>query len=133
MRITLASVFVDDQQAALAFYTDVLGFKEHHNIPMGDDYWTTVVSTESPDGPQLLLEPSGHRAVKPYRDALREDSIPALQLEVDDVDAEHARLVSAGVEFTLEPMEAGPVKMAIFDDTCGNLVVITSPAPAPEG
>ena len=133
MRITLASVFVDDQQAALAFYTDVLGFVEHFNIPMGEFSWITVVSSENPDGAQLLLEPSSHPAVKPYRDALREDGISSVQFEVDDVHAEYDRLVAAGVNFTATPMEAGPVTMAVFDDTCVNYVTITSPAPQPEG
>jgi len=88
MRIHLTSIFVDDQRAALAFYTDVLGFTKHHDIPLGDDFWLTVVSPDCPDGPVLLLEPAGHPAVKPYRDALAEDGIPLAQFAVDDVEAE---------------------------------------------
>src|SRR6476619_8662640 len=103
MRINLTSLFVDDQRAALAFYTDVLGFAKHHDIPLGDDSWLTVVSPESPDGPQLLLEPARHPAVKPYRDALAEDGIPLAQFAVDDVEAEHARLTGRGVVFTQPP------------------------------
>src|SRR3954451_770880 len=108
MRINLTSVYVDDQRAALAFYVDVLGFTKHHDVPLGDDSWLTVVSPESPGGPELLLEPAGHPvaartppgardplperaappAVKPYRDALVGDGIPLAQFAVDDVQAE---------------------------------------------
>lgn len=131
MRITLTSVYVDDQRAALAFYTDVLGFTKHHDVPIGDDAWLTVVAPDQPDGPELLLEPSGHPAVKPYRDALVEDGIPLLQLSVDDVEAEHERLTARGVVFTQPPTDIGPAVMAVFDDTCGNLVQIIAPKPAP--
>ncbi|GAA4780042.1 VOC family protein [Actinomycetospora chlora] len=129
MRIELTSIFVDDQRAALAFYTDVLGFTKRHDIPLGEAAWLTVVSPEAPDGPELLLEPAGgHPAVKPYRDALAEDGIPLVQFAVDDVAAEHERLTARGVVFTQPPTDAGPVVMAVFDDTCGNLVQIVSPA-----
>src|SRR6187200_297915 len=99
MKISLTSVFVDDQRAALTFYTDVLGFTKHRDIPLGNDSWLTVVSPDSPDGPELLLEPAHHPAVKPYRDALVEDGIPLAQFAVDDLEAEHARLTRHGVEF----------------------------------
>ena len=133
MRIELTSIFVDDQRAALAFYTDVLGFTKHHDMPLGEDSWLTVVSPEQPGGPELLLEPSGHPAVKPYRDALVEDGIPLLQLAVDDVAAEHRRLTERGVTFTQPPTDVGMVTIAVFDDTCGNLVQIVSEnAPAPQ-
>jgi catechol 2,3-dioxygenase-like lactoylglutathione lyase family enzyme len=122
MRINLTSVFVDDQRAALAFYTDVLGFTVRRDIPLGNDSWLTVVSPESPDGPELLLEPSSHPAVKPYRDALAEDGIPLAQFTVDDVEAEHARLTSKGVVFTQPPTDIGTAVVAVFDDTCGNLI-----------
>ncbi|MCZ4556539.1 VOC family protein [Rhodococcus maanshanensis] len=124
MRINLTSLFVDDQRAALAFYTDVLGFAKHHDIPLGDDSWLTVMSPESPDGPQLLLEPARHPAVKPYRDALAEDGIPLAQFAVDDVEAEHARLTGRGVVFTQPPTDIGTAVVAVFDDTCGNLIQI---------
>ncbi len=124
MRIELASVFVDDQRAALAFYTDVLGFTKKHNVPIGDDAWLTVVAADAPDGPELLLEPSGHPAVKPFRDALVEDGIPLAQFAVDDIEAEHQRLSELGVEFTQPPTDVGPAIMAVFDDTCGNLIQI---------
>ena len=122
MKIALTSLFVDDQRAALAFYTDVLGFTKRHDIPLGDDFWLTVVSPESPDGPELLLEPSGHPAVKPYRDALAEDGIPLAQFAVEDIEAEHARLTSKGVVFTQPPTDIGNAVVAVFDDTCGNLI-----------
>ena len=131
MRIELTSVFVDDQRAALAFYTDVLGFTKHRDIPLGSDAWLTVVSPEAPDGPELLLEPSGHPAVKPYRDALVEDGIPLAQFAVDDVEAEHARLSALGVVFTQPPTDVGPVVVAVFDDTCGNLIQLVAAKPAP--
>lgn len=127
MRIQLTSVYVDDQRAAQAFYTDVLGFETRQDVPIGDDAWLTVGSPEQPDGPELLLEPSSHPAVKPYRDALVEDGIPLVQFVVDDVRAEHERLTARGVEFLQPPTEMGPVVVAVFDDTCGNLVQIASP------
>lgn len=130
MRIRLTSIFVDDQRAARAFYTEVLGFTVRHDIPLGDDSWLTVVSPEDPDGPELLLEPAGHPAVKPYREALVEDGIPLVQFEVGDVTAEHERLVARGVTFTQPPTDAGPVMVAVLDDTCGNLVQIVSAKPA---
>lgn len=129
MRITLTSVFVDDQRAALAFYTEVLGFTVKHDVPLGDDYWLTVVPPEDPDGLELLLEPSGHPAVKPYRDALVEDGIPLLVLTVDDLAAEHARLTGHGVVFTQPPTDIGTAVLAVFDDTCGNLVQLVQHKP----
>src|SRR4051812_9537962 len=122
MRVRLTSVFVDDQRKALAFYTDVLGFEKRRDVPLGGDAWLTVVSPEAPDGPELLLEPAGHPAVKPYRDALRQDGIPLAQFAVDDVESEHARLTKLGVTFTLAPTDVGPAVIAVFDDTCGNLI-----------
>lgn len=122
MRIELTSIFVDDQRKALAFYTDVLGFMKNHDIPLGDAAWLTVKSPEAPHGPELLLEPSGHPAVKPYRDALVEDGIPLAQFAVDDLAAEHERLTGLGVVFTQPPTDIGTAWVAVFDDTCGNLI-----------
>lgn len=130
MRIRLTSIFVDDQRTALAFYTDVLGFTKRHDIPLGDDAWLTVVSPEDPDGPELLLEPAGHPAVKPYRDALVEDGIPLVQFAVDDVAAEYERLTARGVTFTQPPTDIGNAVVAVLDDTCGNLVQILAMKPA---
>lgn len=122
MRIYVTSVFVDDQAKALDFYTNKLGFMVKHDIPLGEARWLTVVSKQQPDGTELLLEPSGHPAVPPYKTALVADGIPATSFQVDDIDAEFKRLKSLGVDFTLEPMNAGTVRMAILDDTCGNLI-----------
>lgn len=124
MRIHLTSVFVDDQEKAARFYTDVLGFVKKHDVPIGDDRWLTVVSPEDPEGTELLLEPSGHPAVQPYKTALVEDGIPVTSFAVDDVAAEFERLRALGVNFTQEPLEMGPVTTAVFDDTCGNLIQI---------
>lgn len=124
MRIHLTSVFIDDQDKALRFYTDVLGFVKKTEVPVGKDRWLTVVSPQDPAGPELLLEPDGHPAVQPYRTALVNDGIPAASFAVDDVPAEFARLRGLGVRFTQEPLEAGPVTVAVLDDTCGNLIQI---------
>ncbi|MDZ7801807.1 MAG: VOC family protein [Trueperaceae bacterium] len=126
MRIYITSVFVDDQEKALAFYRDVLGFAPKHDIPMGEDRWLTVTSSEAPEGPQLLLEPSGHPAVPPFKQALVRDGIPAASFAVDDVQAEYERLQERGVLFTQAPVTMGEVTMAVFDDTCGNLVQIVA-------
>jgi|SRR4051794_9941627 len=131
MRIHLNSIYVDDQRAALAFYTDVLGFIRHHDIALGEDYWLTVVSSDEPDGPELLLEPAGHPAVKPYRDALVEDGVPLAQFAVDDVQAEHDRLTKHGVVFTQPPTDIGQAIVAVFDDTCGNLIQLIAEKPPP--
>jgi catechol 2,3-dioxygenase-like lactoylglutathione lyase family enzyme len=124
MRINLSSVFVDDQDKALRFYTQVLGFVKKTEVPLGEARWLTVVSPDSPDGVELLLEPSDHPAVKPFKDALVSDGIPFASFAVDDVQREFARLRSIGVRFTQEPVEMGPVTTAVFDDTCGNLIQI---------
>lgn len=122
MRIYVTSIFVDDQAKALDFYTHTLGFKVKNDVPVGEHRWLTVVSKEQPDGTELLLEPSVHPAVKPYKSALVKDGIPAASFQVDDIDAEFKRLKGIGVRFTQEPMDAGPVRMVVFDDTCGNLI-----------
>ena len=126
MRINLTSVLVDDQDKALRFYTDVLGFVKKTEIPLGAARWLTVVSPEEQDGTELVLEPDGHPAAKPFKRALVEDGIPFTSFAVDDVREEFARLRDLGVRFTQEPMEAGPVTVAVFDDTCGNLIQIAS-------
>ncbi|MGW7414876.1 VOC family protein [Streptomyces sp. NPDC054863] len=129
MKIHLTSVFVDDQEKALRFYTEILGFVKKHEVPLGEYRWLTVVSPENPDGTELLLEPAAHPAVEPYRSALVEDGIPVAQFAVADVHAEFRRLTALGVRFTQEPMDAGPVTVAVLDDTCGNLIQIaTEPA-----
>jgi catechol 2,3-dioxygenase-like lactoylglutathione lyase family enzyme len=122
MRIHICGVFVDDQARASDFYTQKLGFRVKHDIAMGKHRWLTVVSPQQPDGTELLLEPSDHPAVRPFKTALVADGIPATAFQVDDLDAECARLKALGVTFTLNPMDAGPVRIAVLDDTCGNLI-----------
>ena len=130
MRINLTSVPVDDQATALAFYTDVLGFRTKQDIPLGEHRWLTVVGPDEPDGTELLLEPSDHPAVAPFKAALVADGIPYTSFEVADVEAEHDRLVARGVRFTQPPTEMGPVTTAVFDDTCGNLIqIVSTPTP----
>ena len=128
MRITLTSVFVDNQDKALRFYTEVLGFRPKHDIPMGEHRWITVVSPEDPDGVEIVLEPDVHPAVRPFTEALVADGIPFTAFAVDDVRAEYERLHALGVYFTQEPTSMGPVTTAVLDDTCGNLIMISSPA-----
>jgi catechol 2,3-dioxygenase-like lactoylglutathione lyase family enzyme len=124
MRIHITSVLVDDQDKALRFYTDVLGFVNKTDIPLGEARWLTVVSSEAPEGPELALEPDAHPAAGPYKAALVADGIPATSFAVDDVHAEFQRLRDLGVRFTQEPLEMGGVTTAVFDDTCGNLIQI---------
>ncbi|MFD6649868.1 VOC family protein [Micromonospora chalcea] len=124
MRINLTSVYVDDQDKALRFYTEVLGFVSKTDVPTGEYRWLTVVSPDAPDGVELLLEPDAHPAAKAFKEALAADGIPLTQFAVDDVAAEHERLRSLGVLFTQEPVDMGPVTTAVFDDTCGNLIQI---------
>lgn len=126
MRIYIANVFVDDQDKALRFYTEVLGFEKKTEVPLGEDRWLTVVSPQEPEGPELLLEPDSHPAVRPFKAALVADGIPAVSFAVADVSAEAERLQGLGVKFTQEPLQMGPVMTAVFDDTCGNLIQIAT-------
>ena len=126
MWINLTSVFVDDQDKALLFYTQVLGFVKKTEVPLGEHRWLTVVSTRDPDGVELVLEPSSHPAVGPFRDALNADGIPFASFAVEDVAAEVTRLKGLGVHFTQEALQVGPITTAVLDDTCGNLIQITS-------
>ena len=124
MKIYVTSVLVDDQEKALQFYTNVLGFVKKNDIPVGEARWLTVISPENAAGPELLLEPDSHPAVGPFKEALAADGIPVTSFAVDDVDAEFQRLRGLGVQFTQEPLEMGGVTTAVFDDTCGNLIQI---------
>jgi catechol 2,3-dioxygenase-like lactoylglutathione lyase family enzyme len=126
MRISTTSVLVDDQEKALRFYTDVLGFEKKTDVPAGEYRWLTVVSPEQPDGVELLLEPDEHPAAKPFKEALVADGIPWTSFAVADTRQEYERLRAAGVRFTQPPAEMGPVVTAVFDDTCGNLIQIAS-------
>jgi catechol 2,3-dioxygenase-like lactoylglutathione lyase family enzyme len=124
MKIVVTSVFVDDQEKALQFYTKILGFVKKTEVPLGEARWLTVVGPDEPDGVELLLEPDAHPAVRPFKRALVEDGIPFTSFAVKDVRAEFERLRSSGVHFTQPPVEMGPVTTAVFDDTCGNLIQI---------
>lgn len=124
MRIKLNSIFVDDQDKALRFYTEVLGFKKKQDFPVGGARWITVVSPEGPDDLELVLEPNGHPAASAYQSALRQDGIPVTAFESADIHGEVQRLKQKGVVFTMEPTPAGLVTIALFSDTCGNLIQI---------
>ena len=128
LKIHLASVFVDDQDKALRFYTDVLGFRKKTDIPLGEFRWLTVVSADDPNGTELVLEPDAHPAARPFKEALVRDGIPFTSFAVEDVRAEFERLRALGVRFTQEPAAMGPVTTAVFDDTCGNLIQIAATA-----
>ena len=129
MRIKLSSIHVDDQAKAHRFYTEVLGFQTKHDIPVGEGLrWITLVSPTGHDDVELVLEPNDNPAAKAYQSALLAQGIPATAFEVDDVAAEHRRLVDAGVEFTMAPTPQGPVTLAVFADTCGNLIQIYQPS-----
>jgi len=133
MKITMTSVLVDDQAKALEFYVRVLGFvkKVDMELPGGAGRWLAVVSPEAPDGVQLLLEPDGHPAAKPFKKAIFEDGIPATSFEVGDDRKEYQRLIRRGVAFRTEPTQAGPTTIAVFEDTCGNLIQIHQDAAKP--
>ena len=124
MEIVLTGVFVEDQDKALKFYTETLGFVKKHDVPVGEFKWLTVVSPENPDGPELLLEPNGNQVAKAYQKGLFEQGIPAASFGVEDTQAEFERLKALGVSFTMEPTNYQDVMLAIFDDTCGNLIQI---------
>ena len=124
LRIYVTQVFVNDQQQALEFYTGVLGFEKKQDVPLGQHRWLTVTSKEDSSGVELLLEPSGHPAVAPYREALVADGIPAASFAVENLIAEHSRLDKLGVQFTQPPVQHDGYTTAVFDDTCGNLIQI---------
>ena len=125
IKIVVTSVLVDDQEKALQFYTQKLGFVKKLDIPLGEFRWLTVVSPTEPEGVQLLLEPDQHPAARPFKSALVHDGVPFTSFGVDDVHAEYERLQSAGVKFTQPPVNMGPVTTAVLDDTCGNLIQIS--------
>ena len=122
MRVILTGVFVDDQDKALKFYTETLGFVLKHDVPAGEFRWITVVSPDDPDGTELLLEPNENPVAQTYQKGIFDQGIPANSFGVTDIHAEHERLKALGVSFTMEPTEMGPVTIAVFDDTCGNLI-----------
>ncbi|MBX3086035.1 MAG: VOC family protein [Anaerolineae bacterium] len=126
MKIKLTSVPIGDYDKALKFYTEILGFVKKQDIPLGPGVrWLTVVSPEEPNGTELLLEPNAeYPAMKAFRESLVKDGIPYTAFQVDDIQSEYARLKKLGVEFTMEPTNMGISIVAIFDDTCGNLIQI---------
>jgi catechol 2,3-dioxygenase-like lactoylglutathione lyase family enzyme len=127
MKIQLTSVLVDDQEKAAKFYTEVLGFVKKKDIPMGEARWLTVVSPEGPEDIELLLEPNGHSAAKIFQQAIFKDGIPLTAFAVDDIHKEYERMNDLGVVFKRPPTQAGPVTIAVFDDTCGNLIQLYQP------
>ena len=127
MRIKLTSIMVEDQEKAKAFYTEILGFRKKHEFPAGGYKWITVVSPEGPDNIELSLEPNVNPAAKAFQEAMFAQKIPLAAFEVSDIQAEYSRLKSLGVVFLGEPMVAGPVSIAIFSDTCGNLIQLYQP------
>ncbi len=124
MKISLASLLVDDQEKALRFYTETLGFIKKTEIPMGEHKWLTVVSKEQQDGPELVLEPMAFAPAKIYQQALFEAGIPYTAFAVEDVQREYGRLLALGVVFSMQPTAMGPVTLAVFNDTCGNRIQI---------
>jgi catechol 2,3-dioxygenase-like lactoylglutathione lyase family enzyme len=130
MRIKLTSIMVEDQERALRFYTGTLGFKPKHDIPVGEYRWITVTSAEGPDDIELALEPNANPAGKAFQTAMFAQGIPLAAFEVADIATEYARLNAAGVAFTRPPTLAGPITMAVFSDTCGNLIQLYQPAPS---
>jgi glyoxylase I family protein len=127
MRIKLTSIMVDDQDKALKFYTEVLGFRKKLDFPVGEYKWLTVVSPEGPDDLELVLEPNANPAGKAFQDAMFTQGIPLAAFEAADIASDFARLKAQGVAFTREPTRMGPVTIAVFSDTCGNLIQLYQP------
>ncbi len=125
MKIRLTSIFVNDQNKALDFYTKILGFAKKADVSAGKYRWLTVVSQEEPNGSQLVLEPNDNPAARSYQESIFKQGIPATMLFVDDIQKEYQRLKRLGVKFTMEPTRTPGSTIARFDDTCGNLVQIT--------
>lgn len=124
MKIIVTSIFVQDQDKALEFYTNTLGFVIKHDVPVGKFRWITVVSPDDQDGTELLLEPNEHPAAKEYQKKISAEGIPATMFGVEDVREEYNRLMKLGVKFTMEPTKMGEFTIAVLDDTCGNLIQI---------
>jgi predicted enzyme related to lactoylglutathione lyase len=124
MKIIVTSLFVENQEKALEFYTSTLGFVKKHDVPTGEYRWITLVSPGEQDGTELLLEPNVHPAAKEYQKKIVAEGIPATMFGVADIHDEYKRLVDKGVKFTMEPTKMGDVTIAVFDDTCGNLIQI---------
>ena len=127
MKINLSSVYVNDQDKALVFYTEILGFVKKTELPVGEFRWLTVVSPEGSDEIELVLEPDAHPAAKAYQEAIFADGIPATAFAVDDIEAEYERLKKQGVVFRMEPTKTDGPTIAMFDDTCGNYIQLYQP------
>ncbi|HVY05540.1 MAG TPA: VOC family protein [Burkholderiales bacterium] len=128
MKITLASIFVEDQDRALAFYTSVIGFRKKHDIPMGQFRWLTVTSPEGVAGVELVLEPMAFPPARTFQKALFEAGIPATAFITADIATEFQKLKAAGVKFRGEPTSMGAVTVVLFEDNCGNLINLVQPA-----
>ena len=126
MKITLTSVMVDDQEKALAFYRDILGFVVHKDVPAGEYRWLTLIAPEGPAGVELLLEPMGFPPARTYQRALFDAEIPATSFTVHDIDREYARLKDLGVTFLMAPTRTDSATVAVFDDTCGNFIQLVA-------
>lgn len=124
MKIIVTSIFVEDQDKALEFYSATLGFVKKHDVPTGEHRWLTLVSRDEQAGTELLLEPNEHPAAKDYQQRLFDDGIPVTMFGVADIHKEYKRLLEKGVQFTMAPTEMGEITIAVFDDTCGNLIQI---------
>ena len=124
MKIIVTSIFVQNQDKALQFYSETLGFVKKHDVPAGEFRWITLVSPDNQEGTELVLEPNDNQAAKDYQNRLFEQGIPVTMFGVDDVHKEYDRLLKHGVKFTMEPTKMGEVTIAVFDDTCGNLIQI---------
>ncbi|WP_449539726.1 VOC family protein [Ferdinandcohnia sp. Marseille-Q9671] len=124
MKIIVTSIFVENQEKALAFYSDTLGFVKKHDVPSGEFRWITLVSPEDENGTELVLEPNNHPAAKEYQMKLFAEGIPVTMFGVADIEAEYKRLTEKGVRFTMKPTKMGDFSIAVFDDTCGNLLQI---------
>ena len=127
MKIKLTSIMVDDQNKALKFYTEVLGFRKKHEIPVGEYRWLTVVSPGR-DDLELSLEPNANPAGKTFQEAMFKQGVPIAAFEVSDIKGEFARLTAKGVAFLRPPAQAGPITLAVFADTCGNLIQLYQPS-----
>lgn len=122
MKIIVTSIFVDDQDKALKFYTETLGFLKKYDLPAGEFRWISLVSPDNPEGTELILEPNDNPAAKDFQKCLFEQGIPVTMFGVDDIEKEYERLSNLGVKFTMPPTKMGNVTIAVFDDTCGNLI-----------
>ena len=124
MKIIVTSIFVEDQNKALQFYSETLGFVKKHDVPAGEFRWITLVSPEDQKGTEIVLEPNNNPIAKDYQNRLFEEGIPVTMFGVEDIQKEYERLLQLGVKFTMEPTKMGDITIAVFDDTCGNLIQI---------